>query len=132
MLGIDRHTAKVAWTLILIGIALYLVYSIRSTILVIIFAIFFAYLLFPVVHLIDRHTPRRVPRTVALVLVLSRFSRFSSWLERLSVAGSHKKQRTLRSNCLQCWTLRICPNAFPFQHFLTGSAHAWLPSSANS
>ena len=60
MLGIDPRVAKVTWTVFLIGLALFITYSIRSTILVIIFAIFFAYLLFPLVGFVERHTPRRL------------------------------------------------------------------------
>lgn len=69
MFGIDPRAARVTWTVFLIGLALFIIYSIRGAILVTIFAVFFAYLLFPLVHVIDRHTPRRFPRTAALALV---------------------------------------------------------------
>jgi predicted PurR-regulated permease PerM len=69
MLGIDPRAAKVTWTVFLIGLAIFITYSIRTTILVIIFSIFFAYLLFPLVRFVERHTPRRFPRTAALALV---------------------------------------------------------------
>ena len=69
MLEIDPRAAKVTWTVFLIGSALFITYSIRSAILAIIFAIFFAYLLFPLVRFVERHTPPRFPRTAALVLV---------------------------------------------------------------
>jgi predicted PurR-regulated permease PerM len=69
MLGIDPRAARVAWTVFLVAAALFIVYSVRTTLLLIVFAVFFAYLLFPLVQLVDRHTPRRVPRIAALALV---------------------------------------------------------------
>ncbi|NEX64880.1 AI-2E family transporter [Noviherbaspirillum galbum] len=68
MFGIDPRAAKIAWTVFLVGLGLYLVYAIRTTILLIVFSVFFAYLLFPLVRLVDRHTPRRFPRTATLAL----------------------------------------------------------------
>ena len=69
MLGIDPRAARVAWTVFLVAAGLFIVYSVRTTILVLVFAIFFAYLLFPLVQSIDRYAPRRFPRTAALALV---------------------------------------------------------------
>src|SRR5579862_812933 len=69
MLGIDPRAAKVAWTVFLVAAVLFIVYSVRTTILLIVFAVFFAYLLSPLVQFVDRHTPRRIPRLAALALV---------------------------------------------------------------
>lgn len=69
MLGLDLRAAKVTWTVFLIGAALFAVYAIRFTLLVVVFAIFFAYLLFPLVRLVEHYTPRRFPRIAAVALV---------------------------------------------------------------
>jgi predicted PurR-regulated permease PerM len=66
MFGFDPRVAKKAWTVFLVGLLLFGIYQIRSTLLVVTFAIFFAYLLHPLVQFVDRHTPRRVPRTAAI------------------------------------------------------------------
>jgi predicted PurR-regulated permease PerM len=69
MFGIDARVAKIVWTAFLVGFVLYLTYSMRSTLLVVVFAIFFSYLLYPLVELVERYKPRRVPRTLSIALV---------------------------------------------------------------
>lgn len=67
MLGTDERTLRVVWTAFLFGLLLAIVYYIRSTILVFAGAILFAYMLSPIVSLVERFLPRR--RTLALTLV---------------------------------------------------------------
>ncbi|MDQ2947713.1 MAG: AI-2E family transporter, partial [Acidobacteriota bacterium] len=67
MLGIDERALKIVWTVFLFGLFLAVVYFIRDTILVFALAIFFAYMLWPVVGLIERLIPKR--RNIALALV---------------------------------------------------------------
>jgi predicted PurR-regulated permease PerM len=67
MLGIDRSAARYAWTVVLVTILLYVVYLIRTTVFVFILALLFAYLLSPLVNLLDRILPGRT-RTPALAL----------------------------------------------------------------
>ncbi len=67
MLGIDEKALRVAWTIFLFAFLLVIVYTIRDTLLVFAGAIFFAYILSPIVALIERFIPKR--RTVALGLV---------------------------------------------------------------
>jgi predicted PurR-regulated permease PerM len=67
MLGIDRHAARNTFTAVLVLLAFYLVYMIRSTLFVFILAILFAYLLSPLVNLLDRALPTRT-RTPELAL----------------------------------------------------------------
>ena len=69
MFGFDLRTAKITWTVFLVALLLFVAYLIRSTLLVVIFSIFFAYLLYPLVELADRYRPRRMPRTLVIVLV---------------------------------------------------------------
>ena len=75
MLGLDLRTARIVWTTFVIVFTLYLAYIARSTMLVVVFAILLSYLLYPLIALLARLLPRRVPRTLAIavgfVLVIS-------------------------------------------------------------
>jgi predicted PurR-regulated permease PerM len=68
MFGFDPRVAKKAWTVFLVALLLFIIYQIRLTLLVVVFAIFFAYLLHPLVQFVDRHTPPRVPRVAAIAV----------------------------------------------------------------
>jgi len=67
MLGIDRNAARAAWTVALVALLLYLTYLVRATLFVFALAVLFAYLLTPLVDLLDRFLPGRT-RTPALAL----------------------------------------------------------------
>ena len=67
MLGTDERALRIAWTVFLLALALLIVYVIRDTLLVFAAAIFFAYMLLPVVAVIERFVQKR--RTLALSVV---------------------------------------------------------------
>jgi predicted PurR-regulated permease PerM len=67
MLGFDRKAARSTWTAIAVVLAIWLVYLVRSTLFVFVVAVLFAYLLSPLVDLLDRALPSRT-RTGALAL----------------------------------------------------------------
>jgi len=67
MLGMDDRALRIAWTVFLFALVLLIVYTIRDTLLVFAAAIFFAYMLLPVVSLIERFVQKR--RTLALSVV---------------------------------------------------------------
>jgi predicted PurR-regulated permease PerM len=67
MLAIDNRTLRITWTVFLFSLILLVVYQIRETLLVFAAAIFFAYMLSPIVGLIERFLPKR--RALALGLV---------------------------------------------------------------
>jgi predicted PurR-regulated permease PerM len=67
MLGIDRKAARYTWTAAAIILLLWLVYLVRSTLFIFVLAVLFAYLLSPLVNLLDRALPSRT-RTPALAL----------------------------------------------------------------
>src|SRR5260370_1203544 len=69
MLGISPRAARITWTIFVIAALLVFLYAIRSTVLVFMTAMFFAYVLWPLVALIERHAPRWMGRTVALTIV---------------------------------------------------------------
>ena len=67
MIGIDEKALRVTWTVFLFTFFLIVVYFIRETLLVFAGAIFFAYILSPIVGVIERFVSKQ--RTVALALV---------------------------------------------------------------
>lgn len=67
MLGFDRKAARYVWTAALVLLLIAVVYLVRKTLFVFILAVLFAYLLSPLVNLLDRFLPTR-GRTVALAL----------------------------------------------------------------
>ncbi len=67
MLGINRRAASQTFTAAMVLLLLYLVYLVRSTLFVFVLALLFAYLLSPLVNLLDRFLPGRT-RTPALAL----------------------------------------------------------------
>jgi predicted PurR-regulated permease PerM len=68
MLGIDRSAARYTWTAALVVLLLWLVYLVRGTLFIFILALLFAYLISPLVNLIDRILPGSRTRTLALGL----------------------------------------------------------------
>ena len=68
MLGIERAAARYTWSAAIVLLVLYLVYLLRSTLFVFALALLFAYLLSPLVDLLDHAIPRKGTRTLALTL----------------------------------------------------------------
>jgi predicted PurR-regulated permease PerM len=68
MLGLDRRAARYTWTIAVTVLLLILIYQVRKTIFVFILALLFAYLLSPLVNLLDRVLPTNRTRTLALGL----------------------------------------------------------------
>jgi predicted PurR-regulated permease PerM len=69
MLGIDPRAARAAWTVFLLALLVATAYLIRETLVVFMIALLFAYLLMPLVGLVERITPRQVSQGVALAIV---------------------------------------------------------------
>ncbi|MBV8811243.1 MAG: AI-2E family transporter [Acidobacteriaceae bacterium] len=65
MPGLDQRALRVLWTIFLFGLLLLVVYTIRETILLFAIAIFFAYMLWPVVALVEGLLQKRRERTGA-------------------------------------------------------------------
>src|SRR5215472_11444751 len=68
MLGIDRNAARYTWTAAAVLLLIELIYQVRSTLFIFALAVLFAYLLAPLVDLLDRALPNRT-RTLALATV---------------------------------------------------------------
>ena len=69
MLGIDPRAVRVSWTVILMLLLVAAAYAIRETLAVFIIALLFAYLLMPLLGLVERFTPRQVSPRLALGIV---------------------------------------------------------------
>src|SRR5262252_7073763 len=66
---LDPRTLRVLWTVLVVAGALALLYFLRTVVLVLIFAVVFAYLIFPLVKLAERVLPRSGRRPLAIGVV---------------------------------------------------------------
>ena len=69
MLGIDPKAARITWTVFLVSLFIFLAYMARHTLLIFALALFFAYMLSPVVRLVERFAPPRLSRNAILAVV---------------------------------------------------------------
>jgi predicted PurR-regulated permease PerM len=69
MFFLDARTARVAWTVLVFAVALGLVYLLRKPLLLFVFSLFFAYLIFPLVRMVQRGLPRWGGRPLAIGVV---------------------------------------------------------------
>ncbi len=69
MLGYDARAGRAAWSVFLVALLLVILYFIREVLLVFVLAILFAYLLSPVVNLVDRFLRWKKSRTYSLAIV---------------------------------------------------------------
>ena len=69
MLAFDRRAARITWTVFLVVAALAVVFAVRRTLLVFFLAVFFSYMIFPLVKRIEPMIPLRAKRLVATSLV---------------------------------------------------------------
>src|SRR5271170_1698320 len=69
MLGLDRRTLQVVWTIFLFALLLGTIYEVRRTLVIFGLALFFTHLLAPIVEFAERFVHARVPRTAVLVLI---------------------------------------------------------------
>lgn len=69
MLGIEPKAVRITWSVLLtVGMVAFL-YTARRTVLIFLLAIFFAYLLSPIISIVDRVASGRLSRSVTLALV---------------------------------------------------------------
>lgn len=69
MLAFDVRAARITWTVSLVLLSLYAVYSVRRTLFVFVLAVFFSYVLYPAVRSLERMVPRRMSRTASTAFV---------------------------------------------------------------
>ncbi|MDB5907378.1 MAG: hypothetical protein JWP34_1492 [Massilia sp.] len=68
MLGLDARVARIVWTVLFVLLLVFIAYTISATLLLVVFAIFFSYLVYPLVELFERTGPRQLPRTASIAL----------------------------------------------------------------
>src|SRR5208282_4722210 len=68
LFGLDRNTARYTWTVVFILLLVGVVYLIRETLFIFVVALLFAYLLWPLVKILDRWLPGR-SKALALGIV---------------------------------------------------------------
>jgi predicted PurR-regulated permease PerM len=68
MMGIDSRAARGTWTAALVLLGLWLIYQLSSTLFIFMLAVLFAYLLAPLVNLLNRLLPSSRTRVPALAL----------------------------------------------------------------
>src|SRR5260370_21405661 len=73
MLAFDRTAARAAWTVFLLALLIATAYAVRETLVVFAAALFFAYMLMPIVAFVERYTPKAIGSTVALSVVYLAF-----------------------------------------------------------
>jgi len=66
---LDPRTLRVVWTVLVVIGALALVYLLRTVLVVLAFSVVFAYLIFPLVKLVERFLPRRTRRPLAIGVI---------------------------------------------------------------
>src|SRR4051812_15372291 len=69
MFFLDARTARAAWTVLVFAAAVYLVFLLRTTLLLFAFSLFFAYLIYPLVEAVEKRLPRRGGRPPAIGIV---------------------------------------------------------------
>ncbi|SMG61438.1 AI-2E family transporter [Paraburkholderia susongensis] len=117
MLGFDVGTARKVWTAFLIALLFCIIYIASTTVLVIVFAVFFSYLIYPMVTLVERFRPRRLPRVASIALV------FVVVVALIAVVGSLfgvqlQDQATRLLTQLPALMRTDVPNRLPLPHFL--------------
>jgi len=89
MMGFEPKAARIAFTVGLVALVFYTLYTIQRTLFIFVLAIFFAYMVYPLVRTFERAQPRRIPRfaalTAAFVLILTGLVLVAMWLGPLFV-----------------------------------------------
>lgn len=80
MLGIEPRAVRATWTVFLVALTLLVLYQIRRVLFVVFAAVLLAYLLAPVLNLLDRFTRRRLSRALSLAVVYVLFIGLLVWL----------------------------------------------------
>ncbi len=71
MLGWDARAARVAWTVGIVAVAFYAAYTVRKALLVFVLALFLAYVISPLVNVLERYKWRRIPRGASVLAAMS-------------------------------------------------------------
>jgi predicted PurR-regulated permease PerM len=69
MIGLDPKAARAVWSVLLIALLLYLTYRVKSVLIIFALAIFFSYMLYPLVRFLDRRSPSTRSRVFSIAVV---------------------------------------------------------------
>jgi predicted PurR-regulated permease PerM len=71
MLGWDPRAARAAWTVGIVALAFYATYAVRKTLLIFVLAFFLAYVIAPLVNVIERYKWHRIPRGASVLAAMA-------------------------------------------------------------
>jgi predicted PurR-regulated permease PerM len=71
MFGIDLRVARAVFTVVLVLAALYCMYAVRMTLLLVVYALFFSYVVLPLVAALERAVAGRLPRDVVVAVAFA-------------------------------------------------------------
>jgi predicted PurR-regulated permease PerM len=71
MFGWDSRAAKIAWTAGIVALGFYAVYSARKALLILVLAVFFAYMMTPLVRLLERRKWRPHSHIVSVIMAFA-------------------------------------------------------------
>jgi predicted PurR-regulated permease PerM len=69
IVGFSPSAARATWTAVVILVLLYAAYQVRGRLFIFVLAIFFSYMLYPIVEFVERHAHGRLSRTSAAAVV---------------------------------------------------------------
>lgn len=106
MFGFNLRVAKMVWTAFIVAFLLFIIYKVSSTLIVVVFAVFFSYLVYPLIGLLEKYGPKRLPRTanigivflVVILLVAVLGSIFGARIEDEAIKLSDQLPTLLKGN----------------------------------
>jgi predicted PurR-regulated permease PerM len=118
MAAIDRRTARVTGTVFVFVLVIGTLYAIKTTLLVLTVAVLIAYMLLPLVNLVDRLTPSRISRTLSLAVLYMVLLAGAAW------AGVFIGSRVVRE--ASSFASRLPHSIGGLQQRLEGLIPGWL------
>ena len=86
MTPVDSRTSRILFTVLLFALGLYVVYSVRHTLMAFLFAIFFAYLMDPLVSRLQKLVRSRT-RAIAMIYIV--LLSLAGWLLLSEIRRAH-------------------------------------------
>jgi predicted PurR-regulated permease PerM len=158
-LGFSPSAARATWTALLIVSAVYGLWIIRDTLFVFVLALFFVYMVCPLVDVVERYKPQRWPRSLSIGLVfavvlaglglaiseigsaiVSQAARLGTvlpatlqnphWIDRLSLPHVLEPWRTRIDEMIQAHAQSLSDNALPIVKQASTKSVKYLSNTA--
>ncbi|MEO7335953.1 MAG: AI-2E family transporter [Caldimonas sp.] len=71
ILGFDVRAARITWTVALVVIAMVATYEVRRTLFVFVLAVFFSYMIYPLVRSLERWAPKRLSKATSTAVIFA-------------------------------------------------------------